>query len=836
MLKMLTRWQSRRKLKPLQRLLAEVNALESSVQPLSDEELFGKTAHFKADLAGGVPLDTLLPSAFAVVREVAVRVLKRRPYDTQVMGAVGLYTGAIIEMGTGEGKTLTAPFAAYAHFLQGNPVHISTANEYLAQRDASMMQRVYAQLGMSVGALRADQSPQLKQQVYQCDVVYGTHIEFAMDYLRDNLVRNPSHRVQRGRGLVIVDEADAALIDDARTPVVVSAFVQADEHLYNTVATIAKDMRRTTDDSGDGHFYVDHLVRSALLTDAGYEYAAQRLAGAGLIPSGEPDAAYDPQYQHLLHRLTSALTAHHMLHKEQHYVVQDGQLVLVDALTGRLLPGRRWDSGLQQAMEAKEGLPISPEGHNLGSISLQYYFRMYPCLSGMTGTATSDAEELLSVYGTPVIEIPPNRPSQRIDEPDRLYRTAAEKFEAVIADIQQAHAKGQPVLVGTGSIAQSEQLAERLTALGLPNEVLNARQHAREAEIIAQAGRPGAITVSTNMAGRGVDIMLGGNANLDVYRLQTEMGEEAWNALSFEERAALVDAAQAEQAARAEQVRAVGGLRVIGLERYETRRMDRQLRGRAGRQGDPGSTCFYLCFEDPLIENFAGEQIRAMLTMLDVKPGDELEAKMLMRVVDSAQRQMEGRSAGMRKQLVQYDNVLSSQRKAIYELRDSLLDAADLHEFLGKLRKEFGARLIEMYVNEQAMPEEWDFRGLRKALEPFKVTLPQTDESLRDLESETIAELVQDALEARHEHAFAQADDEQSTRAELYVALGTIDRYWIAHLDELDQLRKGIGLRSYAKDDPRRAYQKDAFEMFSTMLDTIRYEIVLAVLTWFPTD
>ena len=833
MFKMFSKWSERRKLKPLTQKLDAISALEAKLVALTDDELKSRTADFKDMLAAGKSIEDLLPEVLATARDAARRALGLRPYDTQVMGAIGLLNGAILEMGTGEGKTLTAPMAAYACFLQGIPVHVSTANEYLAERDATMMTRVYQLLGMTVGVLRQSQTPQVKQKVYACDVVYGTHHEYAMDYLRDNLARHPGHRVQRALGMVIVDEADAALIDDARTPVTMSAYTPADESVYRTMAEVANQLVRTTDEAGAGDFYIDYTSRSAVLTEAGYDRAAELFVERGLIPADHPDALYSTEHQHLLHRLTSALAAQHMLHKDQHYVVHEGEIILVDALTGRLLPGRRWDSGLQQAMEAKEALPISPEAHTLGSVSLQYYFRMYRKLSGMTGTAMHDAEELQSVYGTPVVVIPPNKPSQRIDHPDCIFATQAEKMEALLKDVQARHANQQPILIGTASIEQSEALSAKLTELGLPHEVLNARQHAREAEIIAQAGRPGAITVSTNMAGRGVDIVLGGNVNLDIFLMQTGIGVEAWNQLTRDEQEARIQTVRDAQKLRADQARQAGGLHIIGLERYESRRMDRQLRGRAGRQGDPGSTAFYLSFEDPLIENFAGEQIRLMMRVLEVKAGDELETKMLMKAVDAAQRQIEGQAAAARKQLMQFDDVLSSQRKAIYELRNSVLDASNVHEFMGQLRDDMALKLADEYAFEEAMPEEWNLPGLIAEVERFKAKLPDEAE-LRKLESGDIADRVRLAMAVRHEEAAKRLDEVQSREAERWAVLAAIDRLWIAHLDELDQLRKGIHLRGFAKEDPKQAYKKEAFAMFSRLLEGIRHDMVHAALTWYP--
>lgn len=832
MFKMFDKWKQDRKLKAARAILPEVNALKEQFAAESDEALRARFEDFRAKARAGAPVDAMLPAIFAAVSEAAFRTLRIRPYDVQVLGGLALCQGAVAEMATGEGKTLTAAFAVFVQHLAGRHVHVCTANEYLAQRDAHTLFALYQFLGLQVGVVRISQDRDEKQLVYSCDVVYGTHMAFAMDYLADHLVRHPTEAVQvRGRSFALVDEADSVLIDDARIPVVLTASRPVDPALYETVAGWAQKLTRAADANGQGDFWIDGQDRQAVLTESGYDAVNALFIEAGLLSADESEH-YTGEHQQLLQKVTAALAARHILHRDQHYVVQDGRIVLVDELTGRLNPGRSWDAGLQQALEAKEGLELSPESSVLGRISLQHYFKLYEGLAGMTGTATTEAEELLAVYGLPVVEIPTNKPCIRVDEPDRFYRTQAAKMAAVVEDVMKRHAKGQPVLIGTASIEQSEALSALLADKGLAHEVLNARQHEREAEIIAQAGAPGAITVSTNMSGRGVDIILGGNPEGELRRRWAAMGEDAWNALSGAEQKAMVDEIRAQQSAAADSVRKAGGLHIIGMERYESRRMDRQLRGRAGRQGDPGSTCFYISFEDPLVENFAGEKIRGLLAQLDIKPGDELESALVKKAIDSAQRQVEGRSADARLHLIKFDEVLNQQRRVIYAQRDEILWADNLSSWLSELRDEQAELLCEQFAPENEVQEGWNLKGLRDALAQFDVTLPEWDEALRDLEAEDLLARVKALMAARHSRARMQVPAENIVNAERYVVLSMLDQNWFFHLEDLAELRRGINLRVHAKVDPQLAYKKEAFKMFERMLDAIKVGMVTSALTW----
>lgn len=835
MFKRITQWKKERKLRNYRTLVGKVAELDLrarlTLTEFTDEMLKERFLELKDRVAVGNDLADVLPDVFAHVREAALRTLGIRAYDVQIMGALALCNGAVTEMATGEGKTLTAAFSAFVQFLQDKQVHVHTANEYLAERDANALLKLYRLMGMNVGVVRLNQSREEKQLVYSCDVVYGTTTAFAMDYLADHLARHPNEVVQvRGLGFALVDEADSVLIDEARVPVVLTAARPADATLFQTLASLAKTLTRATDAQGEGHFFVDGKDRQVVLTEAGYDVVNAALIEAGLLPADE-SKHYAFEHQQLLQKVSVTLGAHHLLHRDQHYIVQDGAIVIVDELTGRLVPNRSWDGGMQQALEAKEGLALSPESQVLGRITLQHFFKLYQGIAGMTGTAATEAEELMAVYGLDVIQIPTNKPRVRIDEPDRFYRTQAAKMDAVVADIEVRHAKGQPVLVGTASIEQSEQLSARLTALGLTHEVLNAREHAREAEIIAQAGAPGAITVSTNMSGRGVDIILGGNPDGELRRRWYAMGQDAWDALTGAEQKAIVDEIRGHCAIAADTVRNAGGLHIIGMERYDSRRMDLQLRGRAGRQGDPGSTCFYISFEDPLVENFAGEKIRGILAQLDVKPGDELESKLVKKAIDSAQRQVEGRAADVRKQLIAFDEVVNKQRAVLYAQRDAILSSEDLHGWIVELREEQAELLVARYAAD-AIPEGWDLAGLRRALLDYGVELPSTDAQLRDLEGDDLLTLVKAELAEQHAIAAAQVPAENLNNAERFVVLMMLDQSWFAHLDDLAELRRGINLRVHAKQDPQQEYKKDAFKAFEALLDDIKVGMVTRALTW----
>lgn len=835
MLKCITNWKKERKLKAYRALVEKVAELDLrarlTLTEVTDEMLQERFLELKGRVAGGADLADVLPDVFAHVREAALRTMGIRAYDVQIMGALALCNGGIAEMATGEGKTLTAAFAAFVQHIKGNQVHVHTANEYLAERDANSLLKMYRLMGMNVGVARMAQSAADKQLVYSCDVVYGTHTVFAMDYLADHLARHPNEVVQvRGLGFALVDEADSLLIDEARVPVVLTANRQADTSLYETITGLATTLTRAVDKDGEGHFFVDGKDRQVVLTEAGYDVVNGKLIEAGLL-SADESKHYAFEHQQLLQKVAVALGAHHLLHRDQHYVVQDGAIVIVDELTGRLVPNRSWDGGMQQSLEAKEGLELSAESQVLGRITLQHFFKLYKGLAGMTGTASTEAEELMVVYGLDVIEIPTNKPSIRIDEPDRFYRTQAAKMAAVVADIEARHAKGQPVLIGTASIEQSEQLSAILADKGLVHEVLNAREHAREAEIIANAGAPGAITVSTNMSGRGVDIILGGHPDAELSRRWNAMGVDAWNALTAAEQKALVDEIRGQCAVQAETVRNAGGLHIIGMERYESRRMDRQLRGRAGRQGDPGSTCFYISFEDPLVENFAGEKIRGILAQLDVKPGDELESALVKKSIDSAQRQVEGRAADVRKQLISYDEVVNKQRAVMYAQRDDILQSDDLHGWIVQLRDEQAELLVQRYAADE-IPEGWDLAGLRRALRDYGVELDSSDAMLRELEADDLLNVVKAELAAQHTQTASQVPAENLNNAERYVVLVMLDQNWFSHLDDLAELRRGINLRVHAKEDPQQAYKKDAFRAFEALLDDIKVGMVTRALTW----
>lgn len=837
------RWLQERELtrtmQPLRRDLSSALALDGLYYGADEQQLQAYIGILRDEAktlrADGRGTERLVPKAFALVRESIKRVLGLTPYDTQVLAGLALYRGHIVEMATGEGKTLAAPFAAFAHVvLAGRQVHVCTANEYLAQRDASMLLPLYRFLGLSLAVSLEEHPSEVTRGAHTHDVVYSTHRALAQGFLRDSLVRSPEGAVMpRQLGAVIVDEADAALIDEARSPVVLTGDVPADQAAYAAIHHIATQLVRAPNAEGEGDFWADGKDKVCLLTERGYDRAHQLLLAAGVLA---PDAReYGDEHNALLLKLGSALAARHLLLEGQHYVVDNGAIVLIDGATGRLARGMRWDAGLHQALEVKEGLPVSPDAVPLARITLQHFFRGYEVLSGMTGTAMDDVEELQQVYGLPVIALPPNKPVQRVDEPERFYRTQAAKLDAVVADISAAHSKGQPVLIGTASVEQSAELSQRLRAAGLVHEVLNATNHAREAEIIASAGAPGAITVSTSMAGRGVDILLGGNLRLDIFRAMRSAGQEAWAALGGDGQAREIARLTAQQADRAAQVRAAGGLRVIGLERYESRRQDRQLRGRCGRQGDPGETVFYLSLEDGLVESFAGERIRAILAMLDVKPGDEFEYRLVKTAIDSAQREVEGRSQAARRQLMEYDGVLDAQRRVIYALRGELLHGEGLDELLERLIAQEASRVAKQHLREVDFPETWNYVGLRADLKKLGLDLAKTDEELADLGYGAVVQLMTVQMQVRRRLRLEQAGD-QRDQAQRLIALDVIDRLWMHHLEDISQLRRGIHLRQHAKVDPRQAYAMEAFELFGDLTESMKRSMVHRALTWVPAE
>ncbi|GIX22902.1 MULTISPECIES: preprotein translocase subunit SecA [Caldimonas] len=824
-----------RLLKQYRRVVERINAMEPQYEALDDAALQAKTGEFRQRLAQGASLDDLLPEAFAVVREASKRVLKMRHFDVQLIGGMALHDGKIAEMRTGEGKTLTATLPVYLNALAGKGVHVVTVNDYLARRDAEWMGRLYGFLGLSVGVNLPQMSREDKQAAYRADVTYGTNNEFGFDYLRDNMVYEPGDRVQRGLHYAIVDEVDSILIDEARTPLIISG--QAEDHteLYQRINQVVPLLKRQIGEADPrtgegviepGDFTIDEKSRQVFLTEQGHENAERVLTQAGLLAEGA--SLYDPSHIALLHHLYAALRAHHLFHRDQHYVVQNGEVIIVDEFTGRLMVGRRWSDGLHQAVEAKEGVAIQAENQTLASITFQNYFRMYAKLAGMTGTADTEAYEFQEIYGLETVVIPPNKPTQRKDELDRVYKTSRERYEAVIADIRECHERGQPVLVGTTSIENSELLSDLLTKAGLPHQVLNAKQHAKEAEIIAQAGRPGMITIATNMAGRGTDIVLGGNVDKQVQLI------EADDSLSEAEKQQRIDKLRAEWRSLHEQVKALGGLRIIATERHESRRIDNQLRGRAGRQGDPGSSRFYLSLEDPLMRIFAGDRVKAIMDRLKMPDGEAIEAGIVTRSIESAQRKVEARNFDIRKQLLEYDDVANDQRKVIYQQRNDILDATDVSAQIAHLREGALTDVVRSYVPVDSVEEQWDLEGLEKTLREewqLDVDLRQWVESSEAVSDEDIVQRVVQAGHAAYQAKVDRVGKEQFAQFERMVLLQSLDTHWREHLAALDYLRQGIHLRGYAQKNPKQEYKREAFELFAQLLDVVKMEVSRILLT-----
>jgi preprotein translocase subunit SecA len=818
-----------RLLKQYRKTVDRINALEPQFEKLSDEELRGKTDAFKQRVAAGEALDALLPEAFAVVREASKRVMKMRHFDVQLLGGIALHSGKVAEMRTGEGKTLTATLPVYLNALAGKGVHVVTVNDYLANRDAQWMGRIYNFLGLSVGVNLPQMQREEKQAAYRADITYGTNNEYGFDYLRDNMVYEAADRVQRGLHFAIVDEVDSILIDEARTPLIISGQAEDQTALYVAINQLVPRLTRQEGEADPrtgegvikpGDFTLDEKARNIHLTEQGHEHAEQLLAKAGLLPEGA--SLYDPANITLLHHLVTSLKAHHLYFRDQHYVNQGGEIVIVDEFTGRLMAGRRWSDGLHQAVEAKEGVGIQPENQTLASITFQNYFRLYGKLSGMTGTADTEAYEFQEIYGLETVVIPPNRPSKRQDQLDRVYKTTQEKYDAAIADIQECHERGQPVLVGTSSIENSEIIAQLLEAKKLPHQVLNAKQHAREAEIIVQAGRPGAITIATNMAGRGTDIVLGGNLEKMIDAVMADP------ALDEATKAARAEALRGQWQADHEKVVGLGGLRIIATERHESRRIDNQLRGRSGRQGDPGSSRFYLSLDDPLMRIFAGDRVRAIMDRLKMPEGEAIEAGIVTRSIESAQRKVEARNFDIRKQLLEYDDVANDQRKVIYQQRNDILDAKDLRAQIDSLRDGAMTDLVHQYVPEGSVEEQWDLPALEKALqEEWGVEAPVTSwvSEAESIDVTDIVERVLAAAKAAFEAKVAQVGEENFTAFERVVLLQTIDSQWREHLAALDYLRQGIHLRGYAQKQPKQEYKREAFLLFGQLLDAVKNDV-----------
>jgi len=821
-----------RLLKQYRRLVTQINGLESQIAALSDEQLSAKTQEFRTRHEQGASLDDLLPEAFAVVREAGKRVFGMRHFDVQMLGGIALHNGKIAEMRTGEGKTLMATLPVYLNAISGKGVHVVTVNDYLARRDAEWMGRLYRFLGMSTGVVVPQQSNEEKIAAYRADITYGTNNEFGFDYLRDNMEYRVEDRRQRALSYAIVDEVDSILIDEARTPLIISG--QAEDHTeqyirMNTVPPLLTRMAsepKPHEPEPEGDYWVDEKSQQVYLSEAGHEHAEQILARVGLLPEGE--SLYDPRHIALMHHLMVALRAHTLFFRDQQYVVQDGEVIIVDEFTGRLMVGRRWSDGLHQAVEAKEGVKIQHENQTLASITFQNYFRMYDKLSGMTGTADTEAYEFQEIYGLETVIIPTNRPMVRKDQNDQVFKTAAEKYNAILEDIRDCHQRGQPVLVGTTSIENSELLSGLLRQAKLPHEVLNAKQHAREAEIVAEAGKPGHITIATNMAGRGTDIVLGGAADKQIDMIRAD------ESLSEAEREARIEKVRAEWKPQNEQVKAAGGLRIIGTERHESRRIDNQLRGRAGRQGDPGSSRFYLSLEDPLMRIFAGDRVRAIMERLKLPEGEPIEAGMVTRSIETAQRKVEGRNFDIRKQLLEYDDVANDQRKVLYSQRNEVLESASVGPTVENLLDAAVTELFRSYVPAESVEEQWDVAGLEKTLAAdWQLSLPlaQMVEQEPNLTDEGLLERVLEAARGVYKGKIALVGDEAWAQFERSIMLQSIDTHWREHLSALDYLRQGIHLRGYAQKNPKQEYKREAFELFSGMLDRIRDDVVRVVMT-----
>ena len=815
--------------------VVRINALEAEFEKLSDEALRGKTQEFKNRIAQGESLDALLPEAFAVVREGSKRVMKMRHFDVQLLGGMSLHQGKISEMGTGEGKTLTATMPVYLNALSGKGVHVVTVNDYLANRDAVWMGKLYNFLGLSVGINLPNMEREQKQAAYRADITYGTNNEYGFDYLRDNMVYEAADRVQRGLNYAIVDEVDSILIDEARTPLIISG--QAEDHtdLYIAINKVAPLLQRQEGEedprTGEGitkpgDFTLDEKSRQVFLTEQGHESAERILAGLGLIPEGA--SLYDPANITLMHHLYAALRANHLFHRDQHYVVQNGEIVIVDEFTGRLMTGRRWSEGLHQAVEAKEGVEIQAENQTMASITFQNYFRLYGKLAGMTGTADTEAYEFQEIYGLETVVMPPNRPSRREDQQDRVYKTTREKYEAAIKDIRECYERGQPVLVGTTSIENSEVLAELLAKEKLPHQVLNAKQHAREAEIVAQAGRAKMITIATNMAGRGTDIVLGGNVNPAIEAV------EADETLSAEQKQQQIDAIREQWNKDHEHVKSLGGLRIIATERHESRRIDNQLRGRSGRQGDPGSSRFYLSLDDSLMRIFAGDRVKSIMDRLKMPDGEAIEAGIVTRSIESAQRKVEARNFDMRKQLLEYDDVSNDQRKVIYQQRNEILDASDLTAQITSLREGCFNDLVRQYVPVESVEEQWDLVALEKVLSNEWQLAVDLQGEVSAASAITDADLLE-RVRIEANQAFAakveQVGGENFIQFERMVLLQSIDTHWREHLSSLDYLRQGIHLRGYAQKQPKQEYKREAFELFGQLLDSVKNDVTKVLMT-----
>jgi preprotein translocase subunit SecA len=809
-----------RLLKQYRKTVESINALEPAIAALSDEQLAAKTPELKAKVAAGAALDSVLPEAFAVVREASKRVLGMRHFDVQMVGGIALHQGKIAEMRTGEGKTLVATLPSYLNALEGKGVHIVTVNDYLAKRDAEWMGRIHRFLGLTVGVVVPQMDPAEKQQSYQSDITYGTNNEFGFDYLRDNMATQVADRFQRKLHYAIVDEVDSILIDEARTPLIISGQAEDSTELYRRINLLIPALIAQADEKGEGDYWVDLKQNTVTLSEQGHEHAEELMSKAGLLPEGA--SLYDPSNIVLMHHLHAGIRAHALYHRDQHYVVQDDEVIIVDEFTGRMMQGRRWSDGLHQAVEAKEGASIKNESQTLASITFQNYFRLYKKLAGMTGTADTEAFEFSSIYSLETVLIPTHRPMVRKDSNDQVFITAKEKYQAIINDVKERYEHGQPVLLGTTSIENSELISSLLEKEKLPHQVLNAKQHAREAEIVIQAGRPKMVTIATNMAGRGTDIVLGGNPEPDIQKVKDD---EALAAPEKERRIAQMREAWQKLH---DQVVNSGGLHIIGSERHESRRIDNQLRGRSGRQGDPGSSRFFLSFEDPLLKIFAGERLQSIMRSLKIPEGEAIEARMVTRSIENAQRKVEARNFDIRKQLLEYDDVANDQRKVIYQQRNELLESVEISETIASIRADVFATTVQEFVPRDTVEEQWDLPGLEKKLESeffLKLPVEQWAKDDEALDADKIAIRVVEAAKKEYDAKFAPIEADALHHYERAVMLQSIDTHWREHLAALDYLRQGIHLRGYAQKQPKQEYKREAFELFGGMLDSIKREV-----------
>ena len=798
----------------------EINALEPTIQALSDDALRAKTEEFKQRFIAGETLEQILPEAFAVVREGGVRALGMRHFDVQLIGGMVLNSGKIAEMRTGEGKTLVATLPVYLNAIAGKGVHLVTVNDYLAKRDAEWMGKLYNFLGLTVGINLSQMPHDAKQEAYAADITYGTNNEFGFDYLRDNMVFTKNERVQRSLSYALVDEVDSILIDEARTPLIISGQAENSIDLYSQINEVAKQLTQQTIEDGEGDFWVDEKAQTVTMSEAGHEHAEAILAASGLMT--ENSSLYEASNITLVHHLYASLRAQNLFKKDQHYVVENNEVVIVDEFSGRKMPGRRWSDGLHQAVEAKEAVEIQKENQTLASITFQNYFRMYQKLSGMTGTADTEAYEFNQIYGLETVVIPTHRDMLRKDAMDKVYRTSAEKYNAVIEDIRACQAIGQPVLVGTTSIENSEIISNLLTKVNLKHEVLNAKQHEREAHIVAEAGQPGAITIATNMAGRGTDIVLGGNPEASIHAVRSDAN------LSESDKDIKAAALKSEWQQRHDAVLAAGGLHIIGTERHESRRVDNQLRGRSGRQGDPGSSRFYLALDDQLLRIFSGDRVAAIMERLKMPEGEAIEHAMVSRAIENAQRKVEGRNFDIRKQLLEFDDVSNDQRKVIYEQRNELLEANDIGETISAMRSDVLSAIFATHIPPGSVEEQWDIAGLEKNLVAetgINLPLQKMLEDNPDLHEETLRERIFEAADQSYVDKEALASADTMRQFERAVMLQSIDSHWREHLAALDHLRQGIHLRSYAQKNPKQEYKREAFQLFEGLLNTVKSEV-----------